>query len=243
MSDPGILHFGAFVIAGLLLNLTPGPDLLYTSAQAGAHGARAGWVAALGIGTGGLVHVLLGALGVTALLAASATAFATLKLAGAAWLVWIGLRMALSRDVAGSPTQPSPAPAGPAGPADAAAPGDRLQQDAPARAAHRSLRAVYRDAVGVAVLNPKVALFFLAFVPQFIDPRATDPALAVALLGAVFVVNGTLVTGVVGTLTAAAARRLRAGDLPLAGRASAWLPRVLGAGFVALGLRLALEDS
>ena len=240
MSDPGILHFGAFVIAGLLLNLTPGPDLLYTSAQAGAHGARAGWVAALGIGTGGLVHVLLGALGVTALLAASATAFATLKLAGAAWLVWIGLRMALSRDVSGSPKRSPPAQAGHP---DAAAPGDRLPPAAPARAAQRSLRAVYRDAVGVAVLNPKVALFFLAFVPQFIDPRATDPALAFALLGAVFVVNGTLVTGAVGTLAAVAARRLRAGDRPLVGRAAASLSRVLGAGFVALGLRLALEDS
>jgi threonine/homoserine/homoserine lactone efflux protein len=226
METLGIQHLGAFVAAGLLLNLTPGPDLVYTTAQAGAHGRRAGWIAALGIGAGGLVHVALGALGVTALLAASATAFSMLKLAGAAWLVWMGLRMVVAR--------PAPGSSDATGHAPSAAPG-------------RASVAILRDAILVSVLNPKVALFFLAFVPQFIDPRAPHPALAFALLGAVFVINGTLVTGAVGTLAAATATRWRAGR-PDAGwrragaRVAPQLPRVIGAAFVALGVRLALAE-
>ena len=224
MDDLGIVHVGAFVVAGLLLNLTPGPDLLYASTQAGAHGARAGWIAALGIGTGGLVHVVLGAIGVSALLAASPTAFVALKLAGAAWLVWLGARMLLAPGGAGER-------AAARGTADA----------------HRGAGAIFRDAILVAALNPKVALFFVAFVPQFIDPAAPRPALAFVLLGAVFVVNGTLVTGAVGSLAAAAAASLRTappdrGWRRAATRAAALLPRAVGAALLALGVRLAFAE-
>jgi threonine/homoserine/homoserine lactone efflux protein len=270
----GIVHLGAFVVAGLLLNLTPGPDLLYTSVQAGAHGARAGWVAALGIGTGCLLHVALGAIGVSALLAASSTAFSALRLAGAAWLVWMGLRMLLARprrDAAtaahvargsapdsdpgsstGSPTGPSTgSPTGSSrgsssGPASDASAGPDRAGAAPAPTP-RTLGAVWRDGALVNALNPKVAVFFLAFVPQFIAPDAARPALAFLVLGAVFVVNGTLVTGALGTLAAGAAAALRAGP-PTHGwrrhasRALPWLPRAVGAAFVALGARLALSE-
>lgn len=220
MDALGIVHVGAFLAAGLLLNLTPGPDLLYASTQAGAHGARAGWIAALGIGAGGLVHVALGALGVSALLAASAGAFATLKLAGAAWLAWVGARMLLAR-------RPPSAP-----PRGASAPG---------------ATAILREAVLVAALNPKVALFFLAFVPQFIDPASPSPALAFVLLGMLFVVNGTLVTGVLGTMAAAAAASLRAGPADrgwrrVAAPLASLLPRAVGAALLGLGLRLALAE-
>ncbi len=227
MDALGIVHVGAFVAAGLLLNLTPGPDLLYTSTQAGAHGTRAGWIAALGIGTGGLAHVALGAIGVSALIAASSAAFVALKLAGAAWLVWLGARMLLA-----APTSSSP---------PASTVGER-----PARAS-RPGGAIFREAVLVAVLNPKVALFFLAFVPQFIDPSAQRPALAFVLLGALFVVNGTLVTGAVGTLAAAVAASLRAppadrGWRRAAARVAALLPRAVGAALLGLGLRLAAAE-
>ncbi|RPH44281.1 MAG: LysE family translocator, partial [Burkholderiales bacterium] len=209
-----------------LLNLTPGPDLVYTSTQAGLHGARAGWVAALGIGAGGLVHVALGALGVSALLAASASAFDALKLVGAAWLAWLGLRMLTARGAPDATPQASPMP--------------------PAIPACRPV-AIFRDAVLVSVLNPKVALFFLAFVPQFIDPASSRPALAFGVLGAVFVANGTLVTGTVGTLaaTAAAALRTRSATQGWARGAALgvrWLPRAIGAIFIGLGVRLALSE-
>jgi threonine/homoserine/homoserine lactone efflux protein len=227
MEDLGIRHFGAFVAAGVLLNLTPGPDLLYAITRAGAQGSRAGWAAALGTSTGCLVHVALGALGIAALLATSASAFLLLKLAGAAWLAWLGLRMLLA---------PAPAPAP-----------DTVAQGTEGRAAQPlGLAAVFREAALINILNPKVALFFLAFVPQFVSPQAAQPGLAFAALGAVFVFNGTLVTGAVGMAAAATADRLRARDgSPSWSRAVAytgtWMPRAIGALFVALGLKLALE--
>jgi threonine/homoserine/homoserine lactone efflux protein len=229
MEPLGILHLGAFVAAGLLLNLTPGPDLVYTSTQAGLHGARAGWIAALGIGAGGLVHVTLGALGVSALIATSAAAFGVLKLVGAAWLVWLGLKLLLARDAPVTATHALHVP--------------HATDPTPARRAGP----IFRDAVLVSVLNPKVALFFLAFVPQFIDPASPRPALAFIALGAVFVANGTLVTGAVGTLTAAAAASLRSrpadrGWRRVAALVARALPRAIGALFIGLGLRLALAD-
>ncbi len=258
MDALGIVHVGAFVAAGLLLNLTPGPDLLYASTQAGAHGSRAGWIAALGIGAGGLVHVALGALGVSALIAASAGAFAVLKLAGAAWLAWIGARMLFaprspSARPAGIAAAPSTAPRGTA-PTSAAGPATAPVTDLPPAAADgassrpaRPAAEILREAVLVAVLNPKVALFFLAFVPQFIDPASPRPALAFVLLGALFVVNGTLVTGAVGTMAAAAAASLRAGPADRGWRRvatplAALLPRAVGAALLGLGLRLAVAE-
>jgi threonine/homoserine/homoserine lactone efflux protein len=226
MGDLGIQHSGAFVAAGLLLNLTPGPDLLFVAARAGESGHRAAWVAALGISAGCLVHVTLGALGVAALLAASPRAYAVLEAAGAAWLVWLGLRMLLARPAAGVV-----APAAAAGGAAAPAPA-------------RPLGRLFLDGMLTNVTNPKVALFFLAFVPQFISPQATHPGLAFAILGAVFVVNGTLLTGALGSAVASAAGGLRAARSPrlarTVARAAALLPRAIGALFVAFGLRLVL---
>ncbi|HYF57398.1 MAG TPA: LysE family translocator [Burkholderiaceae bacterium] len=260
----GILHLGAFVAAGLALNVTPGPDLLYASTQAARHGTRAGWIAALGIGCGCAVHVALGALGVTALVAASPAAFGALKLAGAAWLAWLGLRMLLA------PRKPAPVPAA-AAPAAASAPAaaapaaaasaaaapasSAVAASAPAASAPAApaaprepfrAAAVWRDGFAVNVLNPKVGLFFVAFVPQFVDPAGAHPSLAFALLGAVFIANGTLVTGALAAIAAAGGRRLRAGGgaasrtLAVAARL---LPRAIGAAFVGLGLRLALDGT
>jgi threonine/homoserine/homoserine lactone efflux protein len=228
MGDLGIQHPGAFVAAGLLLNLTPGPDLLFVAARAGESGHRAAWVAALGIGAGCLVHVTLGALGVAALLATSPQAYAVLEAAGAAWLVWLGLRMMLA----------GPAPAGvpPARPTG----GPALAVAAP------PLGRIFLDGMLTNLTNPKVALFFLAFVPQFISPQASRPGLAFAVLGAIFVANGTLLTGTVGSAVASAAGGLRAAASPRLARAvrhaAALVPRAIGALFVAFGLRLVLAN-
>ncbi len=206
-----------FIAAGWLLNLTPGPDVLYIVSNALRSGARAGLVAGLGITAGCFVHVFAAAVGVGALLSASATAFTVLKWAGAAYLLWMGVRMLFSRAGGGN------------GAAIAAA------RSAPPLAA--SLRSVFLGGFWTNVLNPKVALFFLAFVPQFIAPGTGNKALAFVLLGVLFNVNAIPVNA--GWALAAAWMARRAGAIQ---RGMHWLDRVAGAMFIGFGLRLALTD-
>jgi threonine/homoserine/homoserine lactone efflux protein len=205
-----------FIAAGLLLNLTPGPDVLYVVSHALRSGARAGMVAALGITAGCFVHIFAAAVGVSALMAASATAFALLKWAGAAYLVYVGLRL----------LRPGPAALVnlDATPDDAAQP-----QDASA------YRAIFLRGFWTNALNPKVALFFLAFVPQFITPQMDNKPLAFLLLGLLFNFNGLWVN--VGWAAAAAFLARRSG---LVQRSLRWLDRAAGALFVGFGIRLAL---
>jgi len=205
----GIHDLGLFVLSGLLLNVTPGADTLYIVARGTTQGARAGAVAALGIGAGCIVHTLAAALGLSAILATSATAFALVKWVGAAYLVYLGATLLVSR-----PRAAATAPLPPA-----------------------SLVRVFAQGFLTNVLNPKVALFFLAFLPQFIDADAPRKALAFLFLGAVFNVNGTLWNLLVAGLSASAARRFSASST-----AAVWLRRSAGAAFVALGVRLGLAE-
>ena len=203
-----------FIAAGWLLNLTPGPDVLYIVSNALRAGTRAGIVAALGITAGGFVHIAAAAVGVGALLAASATAFTALKWVGAAYLLYMGVRMLLSKPSQGGGLG--------AVPADATA---------------MPLSKVFLGGFWTNVLNPKVAIFFLAFVPQFIAPGAGNKALAFVLLGVLFNLNSIPVT--VGWAVAAGwmARRLGAVQ-----RGMHWLDRVAGAMFIGFGLKLAFTD-
>ena len=206
-----------FIAAGWLLNLTPGPDVLYIVSNALRSGMRAGIVAGLGITAGCFVHIFAAAVGVGALLAASATAFTVLKWLGAAYLLWMGVRMLFSRGGGGN------------GAAIAAA------QSAPPAAA--SLRSVFLGGFWTNVLNPKVALFFLAFVPQFIAPGTDNKALAFVLLGVLFNVNAIPVNA--GWALAASWMARRAGAIQ---RGMHWLDRVAGAMFIGFGLKLAFTD-
>ena len=210
----GIQHLWLFVVSGLLLNITPGPDSLLVMARSGAHGWRAGSAAALGIGAGTLVHVSAAALGLSALLAASAMAFTVVKIAGAAYLVWMGIGMLRARRAA--PSSP-----------DATAPASAASAPPAAR--------LFWQGFATNVLNPKVALFFLAFVPQFITPEAPSKALAFLVLGTIFDVGGVAWLHVLALGTALARRHVRLGE-----RVLPWLNRTLGALFVALGVKLAL---
>ena len=206
----GTTELALFVVAGLLLNITPGPDTLYILGRSASQGWRGGAVAALGIGAGLLVHTFAAALGVSALLAASATAFTILKWVGAAYLVYVGLFLLLR-------------PA--------------LQPSAPAlRAAE--MRTVFLQGFLTNVLNPKVALFFLAFLPQFVDPLAASKALAFVFLGCVFIFNGTLWNLFVAW---SAARMARSFDG--SGRMARRLNCAVGALFVYLGVRLVAEHA
>lgn len=195
-----------FLAAGLALNLTPGPDMLYVAARGVGEGRAAGIVSALGIGVGTLVHITLVAAGLAALLAAVPVAYLTLRLGGAAYLVYLGVRALRARAPADPAATLTPAP----------------------------LRVIFRQGVVTNVLNPKVALFFLAFLPQFIDPSRGAPALQVVALGLLFDASGTLVNLAVALASNRVAARLRgtAGSRRV-------IQRITGGVFVALGARLA----
>ena len=196
-----------FIASGLLLNITPGADTLYIVTHSATRGARAGVAAAFGVSLGCCFHILAAALGLSALLAASASAFTIVKLVGAAYLVYVGVSMWRSRSEA---------------PADVAKPVPQARW-----------RSVLAQGFLTNALNPKVALFFLAFMPQFIAPDAPHKALAFLFLGTIFNINGTLWS----LFLVWSATRVSA--LGIGRRNALWLSRGVGALFVALGLRLA----
>jgi len=156
---PAPATLGVFALAALALLAVPGPSVLYIVTQSIRDGRRAGLVSMLGIQTGALVHVTAAALGLSALIASSAAAFAALKYLGAAYLIFIGVRRLLGRDEA-----------------DVSEPAER-----------RELKRLYAQGIVVNVLNPKTALFFLALLPQFVDPERGPVVLQVLVLGLVFV--------------------------------------------------------
>ena len=205
-----------FIAAGWLLNLTPGPDVLYIVSSALKSGVRAGIVAALGIVSGCFVHVFAAALGVGALLATSAIAFTVLKWAGAAYLMRMGVKLLLAKG-GGS----SIVPAG-----------------VSAEVAAVNLWRVYRQGFLTNVLNPKVALFFLAFVPQFIAPGTEDKVTAFLLLGLLFNLNSLPINFGYAWLAGWASRRVGAVQ-----RAMHWMDRAAGVMFVGFGLRLAMSEN
>jgi threonine/homoserine/homoserine lactone efflux protein len=209
----GIHDFWLFIVSGLLLNVTPGPDTAYVVARSAQTGWRGGVAAALGIGTGCLSHVFAAAIGLSALLVASAAAFTMVKWLGAAYLCYIGLTMLLSRPSNRDDTQPNESNAA-------------------------SLSRVFWQGALTNALNPKVAMFFLAFLPQFVDADASHKALAFLVLGLIFIFNGTLWCLGVAIVAARAAGRARKSS-----GAVALINRGLGALFVYLGARIALAQA
>jgi threonine/homoserine/homoserine lactone efflux protein len=207
----GIHNLGLFVISGLLLNITPGVDFLYVLGRGASRGFTAGVWAALGIGAGCFVHILAAALGLSAVLASSASAFTVVKWIGAAYLLYMGISMLRQR----------------AG----------LKFSLPTAPQQQSTAQVFWQGFATNVLNPKVALFFLAFVPQFIDAHSPTKVAAFLLLGALFNINGTVWNIFVAWASGFLARQLEA-----ASSIRLWLNRCLGAMFVALGIKLALAD-
>jgi threonine/homoserine/homoserine lactone efflux protein len=208
----GIHDLPLFVISGLLLNIMPGPDSLLIMTRSATQGWRAGCAAALGIGSGTLVHIFAAALGLSAVLATSSTAFTVVKLIGAAYILYMAYGLLRSR----KQTSEVAAPVLPALP----------------------YRKIFAQGFLTNVLNPKVALFFLAFVPQFISADAPSKALAFVVLGCIFNVNGMLWCGALALTTAKASERIK-----LNPAVSLWLNRATGGLFVWLGVKLALSKS
>jgi threonine/homoserine/homoserine lactone efflux protein len=205
----GIHGYGLFMASGLLLNLTPGQDTMFILGRSLTGGLRAGIAAAIGIAIGTLCHTAAAALGLSAILATSAAAFSIVKLAGAAYLIFLGAKLLVSRSVAAPPTGPS-------------------------GAAGVDPRSALRQGILTNVLNPKVALFFLAFLPQFIEPASHTKTLAFLVLGATFITTGFLWCLVV----AFAAARLQSFFVRNPS-VRTLIDRLVGALFLVLGARLA----
>ena len=203
----GIHEFALFVTTGILLNLTPGPDTVYILGRSIAHGRRAGVASALGISVGSIFHTGAAALGLSAFLATSAWAFTFVKLAGAAYLIFLGVRALIDR---------------------------QTDLSMPAHFKRSGAGAAFRQGILTNILNPKVALFFLAFLPQFIDAGAPSKTLAFILLGLTFVLTGTTWCLILAWFASAFSARLR--ESP---NVAAWLSRAVGSLFIFLGLRLA----
>ncbi|KVQ29611.1 LysE family translocator [Burkholderia cepacia] len=208
----GITHFGFFVLAVFLLNVTPGPDTAYIVGRSVAQGRGAGLMSALGISAGCCVHALACAFGLTALLAASAAAFTVIKLVGAAYLIYLGVRMIIAKQAA------------------------ELSGKAAAQAA-KPLRQLFMQGFWTNVLNPKVVLFFVSFFPQFVSADSPHKALAFLTLGGVFVAMSTVWTSFVAWVAGSVTARFSGKP-----GVRKWLDRTVGSAFVGLGLRLAASQ-
>ena len=200
-----------FMSAALALNVTPGPDMLYVAGRSAADGRASGIAAALGIGAGTLVHIAAVAFGLAAVLSAVPVAYRAIRVAGGAYLVYLGVRAFLGADRTASVSEPL--------------------------RAWTSRWSAFRQGALTNLLNPKVALFFLAFLPQFVDPVRGEPGPQVIALGLLFDLSGTLVNLAVALGASGAAARLRRSTC-----LGVVLQRVTGAVFIALGLRLALAE-
>ncbi|WP_338668851.1 LysE family translocator [Pseudodesulfovibrio methanolicus] len=207
----GVHDFALFVLSGLLLNITPGQDVFYIVSRGASHGWKIGSVAALGVGTGCFVHVFAAALGLSAILATSAMAFTMVKFVGAAYLIWVGLTMWRKNGN-----------------------GHDTDNDEFFRV---NVRKIYSQGFWTNALNPKVALFFMAFLPQFVAADAPNKPLAFLFLGVVFTLNGTLVNLAYAWSAARVSARLGKG-----GNFGTWAKRAAGTLFIGLGIRLAMSD-
>ena len=202
--------FLSFVVAGLALNIVPGADMTFVIAAAARGGRRDGVLAAFGIGAGTLVHILAAVLGLSAILASSQTAFNIIKWLGAAYLLWVAVSLLRA--------------------------GGSNAEEGAQHVRGTGLR-LFRAAMLVNILNPKVALFFLAFLPQFVDPQAAMPGVQILCLGLWFDLVGTLVNIAIAVAAAGTAARLR--HIGWAGRAARWIAATAMGG---LALQLALSE-
>jgi threonine/homoserine/homoserine lactone efflux protein len=219
----GLQNLWLFVLAGWLLNLTPGPDVFYQITHALKGGARAGLAAMLGILAGCLVHVAAATLGVSALIAASSVAFTALKWLGAAYLVYVGIQMLRSK-------------------ADTSATNSIATHamNTPANG-QKAYKNIFIQGFWTNALNPKVAIFFLAFLPQFISPNSAHTTQAFAFLGLLFILNSVPINLGYVLLASWVSQRLRQNAQGFA-RGMLWLERTAGALFVGFGVKLALSE-
>ncbi len=211
MEGLGIINFPAFLLAGILLNLTPGSDTMYILARSISQGKKAGIFSALGISTGGVVHTVAAACGLSVILASSATAFLVVKYSGACYLIYLGVRSLMTNSKLTITNEKS---------------GEKTKY-----------KDIYYSGVITNVLNPKVALFFLAFLPQFIIIGTEHSILSFLVLGTSFVITGTI-----WCLCLAVFASLLSRKLTVKGGYGQFLHKISGGIFIGLGVKLALSE-
>ena len=206
---PGIINFETFLLTGILLNLTPGNDTLFILSRSIAQGKRAGIMSALGIGTGSLVHTTLASFGLSIIIAQSILLFNIVKYTGAAYLVYMGIKMLIDRS--------------------------RLNFNSHEIPIETNFKKIYRDAVITNMLNPKVAMFFIAFLPQFIDPAFRQSVLPFLTLGITFTITGTIWCFILAIFSSAIFSGLRKNQ-----SFSTYLNKACGIVLIGLGINIAM---
>ncbi len=210
MFDYTLAHWSTFFIAAVLLNLSPGPDIAFILAQTAKNGQRSGFAAMFGIWGGAFLHVLLAAVGLSAILATSATAFTFVKWTGAIYLIWLGIQALRSN-------------------------GASYSSESDVKLS--SNMKIFQQGALVAALNPKVAIFFLAFLPQFVVDGAGPASAQLFLHGSLIIVVAALIEPPLVILGARLTKYLNNNS-----HVATWMDRGLGALFIGLGVRLALSE-
>lgn len=207
---PDLTHIILFLTASAVLAITPGPDIIYVLTRGIAQGRKAALVAAFGFNLGVIAHTLFAVFGLSAILRTSAIAYACIKYAGAAYLIYIGIQLFRARK----------------------------EQSNTADTSASSLQTIFRQTIIANILNPKVALFFLAFLPQFVDPARGNAKWQMAIFGILFMLTGFTVFCVVALFSGAIGDRLRGTP-----RIERRMKALAGGVLVSLGLSLALPEA
>jgi RhtB (resistance to homoserine/threonine) family protein len=207
----GIINFETFLITGILLNLTPGNDTIFILTQSIGQGRKAGIVSSLGIATGSVLHTLLAAFGLSLIIAKSILLFNIIKYAGAAYLLYMGYKMLTEKS--------------------------RLNTDNIALNTSINYSKIYRDGIFTNLLNPKVALFFIAFLPQFIDPSTKSTVLPFLMLGLTFITTGAIWCFILAIFASGIFRKLKNNQ-----KASAYINKICGIALIGLGLKVAFWE-
>lgn len=205
----GIINLGAFIISGIILNLIPGTDTMYILSRSISQGKKAGILSALGIASGALIHCIMAALGLSILLSNSPTAFTIIKYLGALYLIYLGIKTLLAKS--------------------------QQQFELGVKNEVKSnFKKIYLSGILTNVLNPKVALFFLAFLPQFIDTDYTNNTLPFLILGLTFVFTGTIWCLMLASFAGKLSEKIRKNY-----KIKIWLDKATGIIFILIGLKLA----
>lgn len=206
-----IIHFETFLLTGILLNLTPGNDTIFILTKSIAQGRKAGIVSALGISTGSILHTLLAAFGLSIIIAKSILLFTIIKYAGAVYLLYVGYKMLTEKK--------------------------ELSANETGKSNSIDFLKIYRDGIITNILNPKVALLFIAFLPQFIDPTHKNTVVPFLLLGITFITTGMIWCLILASFASAILQRLKGNR-----KFSSYLNKVCGLTLIGLGIKVALTD-
>jgi RhtB (resistance to homoserine/threonine) family protein len=207
----GIIHYETFILTGILLNITPGNDTIFILSRSMAQGKKAGFMSVLGIATGSLIHTILAAFGLSIIIAKSILVFNIIKYAGAVYLLYIGYQMLTDKK--------------------------NLNTDASFSEKSINLKKIYRDGVITNVLNPKVALFFISFLPQFIDSNLSNTVLPFIKLGVTFTITGTIWCLILANFASFIFSKLKHNKT-----LSNYINKTCGAVLVGLGIKVALSN-